>query len=762
MEAEISALWKFVDQHRGESSPEKLILEYLLQNNSVDVTSDLIFKLSQSFGTKFLNSYVSYPPLIDFIVKLLKNKTANSILDPVCGSGLLLKSLSDRYKAKIVHGIEINVDTAKLTEKLLGNKAKVFTASCFDKQLPIENSYDLIVGEPPFGMRYQRNEDHVQPGNKLNGDFSDILAYWVCSKLSPSGVAILILPGSFIWKKQSDRIKDAITNDGFCIKACIQVPGGLIQGSGMEAYVVVIERGVQDSVFVGQFSENKGHQKVLIENYYKMREGKQPEQGRLCEWRTLKGFKQISASERMKKLAKKRGLLAVRMKEIVTSAVKTNKRDFEKLDSLPNSLFLPMVGRSRAVFQQDELSDKLKDYVRLVVDSDRVNVNYFVHLLNSELGQLLLDSVRIGSTIPRFNLNDLLDLDVYLPPYECQVEVVDTQKRINSIRNELAEIEIELWNSPSDVENLSRQVCAINQVDRFEDWVDSIPFPLASIIWRSKTQPGTIKDQYETLVHFFEALAEFMATIHLSAFSSNTDLWAEHRDRLFNKLKEQNLSLDRASFGSWKLIVEYLGARARKLSNNNYDLCRSIYSVQSEEVLSALFNSTLLEVLQKANKIRNDWKGHIGAIGDSKAKEIHGELIDLVQVYRGVVNRAWNSYELISPMSNEFYGGMYHYKVRRVMGTRTPFEIVNYESVQVLDRDFLFLFDSSASSGLQLIPLIKLMNSPATETNACYFYSKKVGEQHRYVSYHFEAESDKVDYFSDTAAALSRLKQIEL
>jgi hypothetical protein len=49
------------------------------------------------------------------------------------------------------------------------------------------------------------------------------------------------------------------------------------------------------------------------------------------------------------------------------------------------------------------------------------------------------------------------------------------------------------------------------------------------------------------------------------------------------------------------------------------------------------------------------------------------------------------------------------------------------------------------------------MPSPRTEENACYFFNRMQGDQCRFISYHFEKDSDLVDAFADTAKAIQEL-----
>jgi hypothetical protein len=113
---------------------------------------------------------------------------------------------------------------------------------------------------------------------------------------------------------------------------------------------------------------------------------------------------------------------------------------------------------------------------------------------------------------------------------------------------------------------LRRRCPGRRRVERLDQWFETLPFPLASILraWQA-TPSQDFKTKYEHLLHFFEGTAEFLSVIFLSAFSSNEALFATHKRKLAESLEKQHLSFRRATFGTWKLVVEYLGKQTRKL-----------------------------------------------------------------------------------------------------------------------------------------------------------------------------------------------------
>ena len=253
------------------------------------------------------------------------------------------------------------------------------------------------------------------------------------------------------------------------------------------------------------------------------------------------------------------------------------------------------------------------------------------------------------------------------------------------------------------------------------------------------------RERYEILLHFFEATAAFIATIHLSAFMQSNDLWSKYGSKLIDKLSKQRLSLKRATFGSWKLVVEYLSKVCSELlaKPENETLIKQHYSTSNTKLLEKMCSSKLRSVLQHANKVRNDWSGHAGAIGDAKAEQIHIELMELVQQLRGVFGRSWSDFELLQPSTCVYKNGLFHVNVKRIMGSRSaPFESVVRVSNDPLEVDCLYLFDAIGQSGMKLKPFVQVIPSPERQATACFIFSRREGSGSRFVSYHFDKESE--------------------
>jgi len=368
---------------------------------------------------------------------------------------------------------------------------------------------------------------------------------------------------------------------------------------------------------------------------------------------------------------------------------------------------------------------------------------------------------------------DLQEATIHLPPREEQSRVLEALGELASVRSEANELEAALWSGDGDVNDVATKIATINQEDRYIDWVDTLPFPLASILWRHYSLKKSYRHQFRILLHFFEATAAFMATVHYSAFTTVDELWRERGKRLNEKFGEQNLNIERATFGTWRIIFDYLSRVCRDIRSGKYqdtvyeelgsedgtardmreenpqgkinarnELLQKMYGTANDSVIQMLADPKLSEILQRANTIRNNWSGHAGAISDQSAKQVHAELKGLVQQVREVFGRKWKHYELIKPGLFECRDGEYFFRSKLIMGTRSPFREVERVSIVTLDTGQLHLFDSTSQKGLKLCPFVEVMPAPEHQADACFILNRYASDRSRFVSYHFEQESD--------------------
>jgi hypothetical protein len=225
-------------------------------------------------------------------------------------------------------------------------------------------------------------------------------------------------------------------------------------------------------------------------------------------------------------------------------------------------------------------------------------------------------------------------------------------------------------------------------------------------------------------------------------------------------LRKTLATFERATFGTWVKIVEGLAGQVQVLlngSSSERDHCLEMFQLHDRNVLDALFSPSCVSTLQEANKLRNSWRGHGGILGPEVALQrrlvMEGHLARVREGFGDV----WERYRLLVPEANRFTGHSYIHSLEWTVGVRVPFKLAKIEMSEPLQVDRLYLVGEEERRALLLLPFVKILASPSTVRNACYFYNRKEEDKFRFVSYHFEPMPEVVESFSDTAQALKDL-----
>ena len=307
--------------------------------------------------------------------------------------------------------------------------------------------------------------------------------------------------------------------------------------------------------------------------------------------------------------------------------------------------------------------------------------------------------------------------------------------------------------------------------ESLDQWFETLPFPLASILraWQA-TPSQDFKTKHEHLLHFFEGTAEFLGVIFLSAFSSNQGIFDPHKQQLQETMSKYNLSFERATFGTWKLVVEYLGKQTRGLltedgkkpedAQADRAVCADLFSDPSLTLPKALSRKEVAAILSVTNKMRNDWSGHGGVVGQEEAQLRNEQLLAEVQKLREAMEDTWAETQLVHALHCRPKRGLFENEVAVLMGSNSEFLKETRPMTAWLDVERLYLSKKDSGRALKLLPLVQVGPSPQSAKNACYFFSRLEKGGARFVSYHFMDKPELSGQFNDATDVIKYLTKI--
>ncbi|MFC2000379.1 class I SAM-dependent methyltransferase [Chloroflexota bacterium] len=700
-------------------------------------------------------------PISEFISSYISDFMARSILDPWAGLGTLLIPLAQSTHADTVCGISSNTHQVELAKTIAaGINVSWLYGDPLTELDKVAGSFDVIASCPPLSVEKTtlslRDDD--ESVLHIHDDINHLVLLKSCLRLTNDGVGLFVVSPAFVASKHPKRVLASLGRFGLKLEAYISTPPGMFAPlTALSAALVIIRRGRPTNIFVAELGDNSERNAVILKNLKARIVGREVALGRLVDIDAFRGYPALIAEVRLEQLARRLGFEAMPLTDVATEINLTKASDMPGFEDRSNAVYLPLIGRSNAVALLSELTLKPHNYAQIVIDPKVADAQYIAGFFNTKVGLAIRNAACSGIWISKITKNSLSGMRLFLPDRDTQLTTIENSSRIDDLINELRELRHRLWNQPRQIDETLNSVKLVNREDRFTEWLETLPFPLASILWTYHASGEDHRQRYAHLLSFFEALAEFMATILLSGFSSDQDLFKAERSALGEILAKSSLSIERSSFGTWVRIMERLAKKGRTMLNEGVEelvSCQNLFRTSDRAIFDLLFSGKLVGLLQQTNMLRNNWKGHGGVVSDKTAYERHVILQNHLIKMREYIANAWEAYQLVLPRSGKFVSGSYTYSVARIMGSRTPFESMELSLGEPLEDGYLHILSPEEPRALKLLPLVKVMPSPATEQNACYFYNRWQAGDIRFISYHFDVEAEIVAPFDDTAAAL--------
>jgi len=739
------ALWRALESARGQVPLEFLPIVRQLRSQGERLDLPELMYLQERIGDR-AGSFVVPGSVARFFGLLIKARDCKHVLDPAGGYGLLGAWLAVNAVAPRVDVVSQLSASDEVTSPLNLASLTHNIGPCSDDTALLAPEYDAIVTSGPVGLHKERRRYETSAGLiELADDPACLRVADVAGRMSPDGFIAFVMPPRFAFERGARSVRQNLGSLGLHLAALLTFKPGIFPGTSIAFVLAIITRKPHDSLFIASVPEDSGAQRELVGRVWSRRQGATPSQGRLIPEGESSGLSAIEAKERFEQLARGKGLhptpFATAVKEVRTP--QRRGTDFERCDDHPHAVYLPEMAKTRATTRQEDLPEKLKSYLQLLADPAIVLPGYLAELLNTPMGHSLREAVMTGTTIPRINKDRLKKSTLYLAPLPEQTLALAAESEIRKLRTELAELESQIWERPRQVGRVIEALSKVNHEQRFEEWLETLPFPLASILRSYHALDQTNKEKYERLLHFFEALAEFVAAIHLSAFRTSTVRWQQEVTLLQKVMTTNHLSLERATFGLWRVIVERLSTSLRSMLNGSDEdraVAQTLYASADPAPLEMLSSKDLVGLLQRVNGFRNQWTGHGGAVTAAGAEARHDDLRKELEEFRSIVGVRFLQYELIEPREAEILEGpLFRCRVRRIMGSNPQLEHKTVTMKTAAKTGSLYFHNTGHDEALELLPVVQVRDTPQP---ASYFYNRSENSQLHLVSYHFAETSE--------------------
>ena len=616
----------------------------------------------------------SFPDFIlNFIKEYLGGYKPSTILDPWANFGLDLIHIANSLKPTEAIGLTQNMevlDTARLLDT--GDLIDWRYGDPLTILGELTDRFDLVASCLPWGMKRSSEVLNSESGPlELRDEINNLLLLKSSTLLNRTGLGFFIVAPSFTITRHKRTVYENLHFFGLHIDAILSIPRGtFIPLTNIPTMLVLIRREHLDNIFVGELTSDFKSRNVLLKNLKERKEGKVPQLGVLTDLHSFKSLDHLLIQRRSATLANSAKLTRFPLSKIALRINFTKSDEKDAFEEKPNSVYLPLIGNSPAVSSRESLKIKPHNYGQIILDHGIAGASYVAQFYNSELGLIIRKGESVGF-IPKISKARLETSSIYLPDLNTQTEVIRVQSFITDLETQLETFKHQLWNNPRKAREIHKAVKSLNHAENFDTWINSLPFPLASILWAYNAELDSQK-KVNHLLHFFEALAEFLAIISLSAFSSKTEIYDRNKKAWLDQEPDRQENFLRATFGDWIILGERLAKQTRRLlsTKENKAMCLNLYGGPSDKFVKMITSKKLYAALHETRELRNNWIAHTGVASSKEWKKRHVFLESILSHVRKTIADNFAPVQLLAPENSEYSDGIHQYRAFSLMGTR--------------------------------------------------------------------------------------------
>ncbi|MCP1663055.1 MULTISPECIES: hypothetical protein [Methanocalculus] len=597
--------------------------------------------------------------------------------------------------------------------------------------------FDLILCFPP-------RETGVISGTLIAEDTSPIdihdAAYTIvifsaALRLQPKGALFAVVYPSFLTNGKHIHLLNRL---GLFCEAALSIPqDGIPREMGKLPLLLIIRKGACDQLMAGELGPDRFRQEILLGNLATRTNGKKPELGIFVPSTSFRSLEEIRLDETIRRLAEEHGTAPVPFSGITKSI---SIGACGTLQDAGRRLYLPLSPDDPPVTTADDLTGMPDEAACILLRQSVADPAYLCHFFDTELGRAIRRRIMMRADADSDIRELLAETEIYLPPPQVQAEVIRIDTLIDTIMSRLSDIRKDLLEHPYSTQKALERLEQLKGDDSVADWIEELPFPLASILWAYIAESSPSK-KVAHLFHFFEAAAELNSGILLSmlepsARSGNVDL-------LDDNPAYRGIYLN-ATFRSWIILSRRAARLIRRESESLWrgDGELSFLIRANRDFLSMVTSKRLFALLDEVADLRNDWKGHGGIVGEKGYEERLGTLEIYLNRCRSILRDRFRDTVLIQPGAGTYRDGIFTYQVQVLTGSRHRFRRMTISTLMPLDTEKLYLYPREGGNPLELLPFFRLIIHPETRNPAWYFYNRMDGRDVRWVSYHYEAQPE--------------------
>lgn len=719
-----------------------LKLEALRRNSGqIDLTE--IARLALKAGLRFsealleIRNQQAYRPmrynemadaLSKFISSICDAGKSRNILEYVGTTSLLTACLFDEEKYQITY-ISPNQIIVDVLKTLLVEQSFLVIGSI--KKIPHSMKFDAIVFQPSLGQRPTGNKNTDGWGGEVIRDLIPFLAdsgtlYWV------TGRGVLFNP----------RPKQTLTTlqtEGLQAVAAIEVAPGAFVETMIEGAIIALRRQSPGKRFLGSLRDLETAE-LMASAFIAGPSRKSSPNWIWLDAEDQRTFTDVEQVRLLQKLMPRGRHTLMSLGSLLTTDCVEKADKVMQDGKQPSSfLFFPEYAVHRVTTEFEEQTSKPSSVYRLDINQDKVNPRFLAWLLNCPFGKQLRASVAHGAMIQRISGTALKSIELPIPDMITQSRIAYIDSDIGLLQAELRDRQSLLdqdWAALPDVEEKIDELKSVLDIERqIADWWRELPYPLATIyrLYKVSTDP---KERLDTLLHFFEMAAVYLAAIGTSHVKAMREDWQNYFAEWFHPTAASGI--ERTDFGFWNKLAGASLKDIRRITSDK-DLRAKATEISGPELIQVAESIGSLgkatEILDVARHYRNSWKGHGGHVKASDAKRLDDELQPLVRDLYEKTAPIFRRFHLVRPGKADFTDTGMIFQVENLTGSDPTFEKKQIELYRPAKSNALAFWMRDAKVMCRALPFFRLGAPQQPQETSFYVFNRIENGGCRWICY---------------------------
>lgn len=488
---------------------------------------------------------------------------------------------------------------------------------------------DIAIVHSPLGLK--RSSDEYSDG------FGGEAVRKVLPYIHENGTIYWLTgPFSALVSKAKDTLGH-LEQANYHLHAVVDLAPGLMLGTNISGTLLLLRQKKPLRKFVGVLQDaESGNRMARVFN-----EGWTNKPGACWEWLDLQDsrtYGEVAHERALKAMAPRGPCRMVFLGDLLQDPQpQTIDETIEDATAQPN-LFVPKLPNRLVTSRMEDQDVSARLVYRMIVDSTKANPQFLVQLLNSTYGIHLRQGCAKGMTIKNLKWSDLLALALPLPDLSMQDHIAELYSDIGLLDAELQGLQSTIQHDWSTVDGVVKKVDALKgvlDIDRqIKRWSNQLPYPLATIYRKYRVQ-SLPTDRFDSLLHFFEIAAVYLAVMGLSYTRA---ISVDYRTSIRNWLhpRKHTLGIKRPDFGFWIAVSRASFKELRRISSDPRRRNEAL-QLAGPEILETASNvgrlTKAIDALATPKEYRNRWKGHGGHIRNDDAKRLVGELQPSIRAF---------------------------------------------------------------------------------------------------------------------------------